>query len=152
MRSRVIVGNGEVIEDATVVVAGERIQRVSRADPAIVATQRIDARGRTLMPGLIDTHVHIGWHFDRETGRLHSGDSTDGEADRALYAAGNAWAMLESGVTTVQSLGGPEDVPLRDAIAGGTLPGPRVITSIQPITSGTGDPAEIRDNPDVQAA
>lgn len=140
---RILDGAGETWTGREVVVRGGRIDAIveTGSTPGAVV---YDLAGLTLLPGLIDTHVHIGWHFDRETGRLHSGDSTDGEADRALYAAGNAWAMLESGVTTVQSLGGPEDVPLRDAIAGGTLPGPRVLTSIQPITSGTGTPAEIR--------
>jgi len=100
--------------------------------------------GTTLLPGLIDTHVHLGWHFDRETGRLHSAESTDTPQDQVLYAAENGWKMLVSGVTTVQSLGGPEDVPVRDAVAGGSLPGPRILTSIGAITEGTGSPEEIR--------
>ena len=148
---RVIDGVGGVSTGVEVVVRDGRIE-------AIVPTGRTtgavayELPGTTLMPGLIDTHVHLGWHFDRETGRIHSGESTDGDQDQALYAAENAWAMLESGVTTVQSVGGPEDVPLRAAIEGGVLPGPRVLTSISAITAGTGTPAAIRERVDELAA
>jgi imidazolonepropionase-like amidohydrolase len=88
--------------------------------------------------------VHIGWHFDRSTGRTHSGQVQESPADEALYAAANAWATLVGGVTTVQSLGAMVDVPLREAVADGTLPGPRVLTSLQAVTAGTGSPDEIR--------
>ena len=61
---------------------------------------------------------------------------TPGEtpAEQALYGAANAYAMLTAGFTTVQSIGAPSDVPLRAAIAGGRLPGPRLLTAITPLT------------------
>src|SRR4030042_157790 len=55
--ARVIVGDGMVMDGATVVIAGDRIQSVSTKNPELKAGKRIDARGRTLMPGLIDTHA-----------------------------------------------------------------------------------------------
>jgi imidazolonepropionase-like amidohydrolase len=61
-----------------------------------------------------------------------------------LYAAENAYAMLNSGFTTTQSIGSPLDRDLRDAIARGILPGPRLLTSISPVREDTGTPDQIR--------
>jgi len=139
---RILDGAGGVLTGLEVVVRDGRIERIDPAGTS-VGVPAYDLSGTTLLPGLIDTHVHVGWHFDRDTGRLHTAGSTDSPEDEALYAAANAWSMLRAGFTTVQSLGGPEDVPLRDAIDEGTLPGPRILTSIRAITAGTGDPAAI---------
>ena len=147
---RILDGRGEVFTGREVVVRGGRIEAIAEAGSTRDAVV-YDLPGATLLPGLIDTHVHLGWHFDAETGRLHGAESTDTAEDEILYAAENAWNMLVSGVTTVQSVGGPEDVPLRDAIARGSLPGPRVLTSIEPITAGTGGPDEIRARVDALA-
>jgi imidazolonepropionase-like amidohydrolase len=64
-----------------------------------------------------------------------------------LQAAANAWITLQAGFTTVQSVGSPGDIPLRDAIASGRLPGPRILTSAEPLLGRgpqTGTPDEIR--------
>jgi imidazolonepropionase-like amidohydrolase len=61
--------------------------------------------------------------------------------------AANAWKTLQAGFTTVQSVGSPSDVPLRDAIAKGQLPGPRILTAVEPLFGQgekTGTPEEIR--------
>ena len=140
---RILDGRGGSFTGREVVVRGAMITAVADAG-STEGGSVYELSGATLLPGLIDTHVHLGWHFDRETGRLHSGTSIDGPQERVLYAAENGWNMLLSGVTTVQSVGGPEDVPVRDAIDHGSLPGPRVLTSIRPVTAGTGDPDDIR--------
>ena len=140
--ARVLDGVGGQMVDRDVVIRGGRIEAVVAGGTA-AGDVRHDLGDVTLMPGLIDTHVHIGWHFDRATGKTHSGEVEESPEDEALYAAANAWATLMGGVTTVQSLGAAVDVPLREAIAAG-LPGPRVLTSIQAITAGTGGPEEIR--------
>jgi imidazolonepropionase-like amidohydrolase len=62
----------------------------------------------------------------------------------ALYAVENAWVTLVNGFTTVQSVGAPDDKPLRDAIARGVLPGPRILTSLGSMNERTGGPDEIR--------
>src|SRR5689334_22141017 len=75
-----------------------------------------DLRRYTVMPGWIDTHVHITWHFGKD-GRLadEKADAADPEF-AALAMEANAWKTLRAGFTTVQSLGSPEDKDLRDAI------------------------------------
>lgn len=85
------------------------------------------------------------WGFDKDG--KNAGER--GTTQEAAYAtASNAWATLMGGVTTVQSVGSPGDVPLRDAIAKGLLPGPRLLTAIEGLVGRgeqTGTPEEIRE-------
>jgi imidazolonepropionase-like amidohydrolase len=88
--------------------------------------------------------VHITWSFGRDGKNAGAGETTP---EAAYQAASNAWVTLMAGFTTVQSVGSPNDVPLRDAIAKGTLPGPRILTAIEPLLGRgdqTGTPDEIR--------
>ncbi len=137
---RLIDGSGNVQEDATVTVTGSRITGVSVGTRDNAATY--DLSGLTLMPGLIDTHVHLTAHFDAD-GRNHS-DPDETSTQAILFAAENAYATLMAGFTTVQSLGSPRDRDLREAIARGTLPGPRVLTALRAVNAGTGSANEIR--------
>ncbi|HEX7678990.1 MAG TPA: amidohydrolase family protein [Thermoanaerobaculia bacterium] len=132
--ARVIDGRGHVTEDAAVVVEGSKILRIV-PNAKTLKNVTFDLGDRTIMPGGIDTHVHIGWHFDAKDGRSHDDETDRNETpqEAVLYAAENAVRTLEGGITTVQSLGAPVDKPLRDAIARGTLPGPRILTAIEPI-------------------
>jgi imidazolonepropionase-like amidohydrolase len=136
--ARVLDGTGQVLANATIVVNGSQISEIdaSGSKPA-----DIDLGQSTLLPGLIDVHSHIGWHFG-SNGRYEPRAATP--AQDVLYAAENAYVTLMAGFTTVQSPGQPVDVDLRDAIARGVLPGPRVLTSIVQITPMTGTPAELR--------
>jgi imidazolonepropionase-like amidohydrolase len=128
---RLLDGRGESSRNVVVQVAGATIKSVGAGtDEATYDLSRL-----TLMPGWIDTHVHIGWHFNKE-GRYDNRGETP--ADAALYAAENAYATLQAGFTTVQSLGAAADVTLRDAIARGILPGPRLLTSIRQVSERTG--------------
>lgn len=131
----VLDGRGNVLRGVRVIVQDGRIKAVAPgAGPAAY-----DLRGLTVMPGWIDTHVHIMNHFGR-SGRASTPGETPVEA--MLYAAENAWVTLMAGFTTVQSIGARGDKDLRDAIARGRLPGPRILTSLEWITGGT--PDEIR--------
>ena len=133
-----IDGKGGVQRNATVVVEAGRIKSVGQATQGRVS---YDFPQLTLLPGLIDTHVHIDTHFGKG-GRAASEGETPQES--MLYAAENAYAMLKNGFTTTQSIGSPLDRELRDAIARGVLPGPRLLTSISPVREDTGTPDQIR--------
>ena len=130
-------GKGGVLHNKTIVVEGRRIVRVEAARGAAT----YDLTGMTVMPGWIDTHVHLGWHFNKE-GRLEQGKETPEQA--ALYAEGNVYATLMGGFTTVQSVGSAIDGDLRDLINAGVIPGPRILTSLRAVTENTGDPEKIR--------
>ncbi|MFI5106513.1 MAG: amidohydrolase family protein, partial [Terriglobales bacterium] len=93
------------------------------------------------MPGWIDVHDHVIWHFG-PNGRFE--DKTETVAQATLAEAANAYATLMAGFTTIQSVGSPEDKDLREAIARGALPGPRVLTSLEPIEDAALTPDQIR--------
>jgi imidazolonepropionase-like amidohydrolase len=151
--ARVIDGRGHVTEDAAVVVEGSKILRIV-TNAKTLKNVTIDLGDRTIMPGGIDTHVHIGWHFDAKDGRSHDDETDRNETpqESVLYAAENAVRTLEGGITTVQSLGAPVDTPLRDAIARGKLPGPRILTAIEPIFDDKLSPEAMRAAVDKLAA
>jgi imidazolonepropionase-like amidohydrolase len=93
------------------------------------------------MPGWIDTHIHLTWHFDSHHKLMNQSEPPQATA---LYAAENAWLTLEGGFTTVESVGAAMDVDVRDRISEGSLPGPRILTSVRQITDKSGTPDEIR--------
>ncbi|MBI3263266.1 MAG: amidohydrolase family protein, partial [Acidobacteria bacterium] len=132
-------GKGGTARNVTIVVQGTRVTRVESTTGAVT----YDLSRLTVLPGLIDTHVHIGQHFGKD-GRADSRGETLAEA--ALFGAENAYLTLMAGLTTVQSVGAASDVPLREAIARGILPGPRILTSIGSITSTTLTPDQIRES------
>src|SRR6266404_3111184 len=112
---RVLDGRGRTVGVATlIVVEGGRITRVSPASADSNADY--DLSRWTVLPGLIDVHDHIGWHFTRQ-GRTHVEADGETPAEEALAGAGNAWTTLLAGFTTVQSPGSASDKDLRDALA-----------------------------------
>src|SRR5205809_5903121 len=138
--STVLDGKGRVLHDTRIVIEGSKIVAIDpKASPV-----DYDLRGLTLMPGWIDAHVHITWSFGKDGKNAGPGETTQ---DAAYRAAANAWVTLMAGFTTVQSVGSPNDVPLRDAIAKGSLPGPRILTANQALAGQgerSGTPDEIR--------
>jgi imidazolonepropionase-like amidohydrolase len=139
--STILDGRGHILKDKVLVINGNRIVAIlnARGNPTY------DLSGLTVMPGWIDTHVHLGWHFNKD-GRLDDGGRGSKETPQqaALSAEGNAYATLMGGFTTVQSLGSAIDGDLRDLIARGVIPGPRIITSLRAVNENTGDPEKIR--------
>ena len=121
-------GRGGVLTGARIGVAGGKITSLAAAPSGDATT--IDLRGYTVLPGWIDTHVHLDSHFDR-TGRIAS--RSEAPADATLAMANNAWVTLMAGFTTLQSVGANSDAALRDAIRDRGFPGPRVLTSLSPI-------------------
>ncbi len=132
---RVLDGRGGVLEGHGVVVREGRIAAVLPEAELPADGERLDFPGGAILPGFIDTHVHLHWHFG-EDGRYTRGDPPE---VNALHALENGIRMLEAGFTTVQSLGSPVDGPVRDAVARGVVPGPRIITSLGSLNRGTGD-------------
>jgi imidazolonepropionase-like amidohydrolase len=138
--STVLDGKGGVLRDVAIVIQGTTIVRID----SNVAEATYDLRGLTVMPGWIDTHTHIAAHFDRATGKVHSEQAGETPQQAMLYAMENAYKTLMAGFTTVQSPGAELDKDLRDWIAEGRIPGPRILTSLRAVTDQTGDPAAIR--------
>src|SRR5712692_8924971 len=136
--SAVLDGKGHVLHDTRIVIDGSKIVAIDpKAGPV-----DYDLRGLTVLPGWIDVHVHIGWFFSKD-GKFAGAGATTEEA--AYAAASNAWVTLMAGFTTVQDMGSP--TTMREAIAKGMLPGPRILTAIEPLTGRgeqTGTPHEIR--------
>jgi len=138
--STVLDGRGAVLRDVALVVEGTRIVRIESSTSAAT----YDLRGLTVMPGWIDTHTHIAAHFDRETGKVHSPKVNETAQQAMLYALENAYTTFMAGFTTIQSPGAELDKDLRDWIADGRIPGPRILTSLRAVTDQTGDPSQIR--------
>ena len=139
--STILDGKGHILKNKEIAVEGTRIARVTDAH----SKPLYDLSGLTVMPGWIDTHVHLGWHFNKEN-RLDDGGPGSKETPQqaALYDEGNAYATLMGGFTTVQGLGSAIDGDLRDLINTGVIPGPRILTSLRAVTEKTGSPEEIR--------
>jgi imidazolonepropionase-like amidohydrolase len=135
----VIDGAGKAIRNATIVVTGSKITAVETGS---AGTPTYDFARLTIIPGMIDVHSHVGWHFDK-AGRYAAQPGSP--AEEILYAAENAYTTLMAGFTTIQSPGQANDVDLREAIARGVIPGPRILTSIRQFNERSGTPAEIRE-------
>jgi imidazolonepropionase-like amidohydrolase len=132
-------GNGRVLRNTRVAIEGSKIVAI---DPKTGPVD-YDLRGLTLLPGWIDAHVHITWSFGADGKNLNEEATSTPEA--VYRAASNAWQTLMAGFTTVQNVGSA--IALRDAIARGQLPGPRILTGIDPLIGRgeqTGTPDEIR--------
>ena len=138
--SAVLDGKGRMLHGTHIVIEGSRIVAIDpKAEPV-----DYDLRGLAVLPGWIDAHAHITWSFGPD-GKNGGMDRTTSEA--AYQSEANANATLMAGFTTIQSPGSPADIPLRDTIARGLIPGPRILTSAAPLFGRgeqTGTPDEIR--------
>ena len=120
--ARIVTGTGQVIDRGSIVVDDGRIASIGTGDVAAAAATRLDARGMTVMPGLIDTHRHLLQTAAAET-----------EADLAPFidgtVAGVLETLLDNGVTTIMSTGDPfpDILELRARLERGELRGPRLL-------------------------
>jgi imidazolonepropionase-like amidohydrolase len=135
----VVDGTGKIVRNATVVVRGSKIAAVETGQSG---APTYELGTLTIMPGMIDVHDHIGWHFGKD-GRADNKGETP--VQQMLYGVENAYVTLMAGFTTIQSPGAASDVDLRDAIARGMIPGPRILTSIRQLNENSGTPDEIRE-------
>ena len=136
----VLDGNGHILRDTRIVVEDSKIVAI---DPSASPVD-YDLRGLTVLPGWIDAHAHITWSFGKDGKNIGMAGTSQEDAYRS---ASNAWVTLMAGFTTIQSVGSPTDIPLRDAVAKGIIPGPRILTAVEPLIGQgekTGTPEEIR--------
>ena len=150
---RLIDGRGGVVQDAVVVLKGDRIDRVGSGDKAVPpGAKLIDLRPLTAIPGLIDVHTHMTFYWDRAPGtRPWTQLGSLGAAVTVFLAQENARKTLEAGVTTVRDLGRAEytDIAMRDLINRGAMVGPRMFVAgygLQ-ISTRTSAPAPHRTGP-----
>ena len=139
----VLDGRGGVQRNVDILVVGNRIASITTRRAVPVGARLVDLGDRTVLPGLIDAHTHPVWYFNRQN-RLHTATDGDSPAQSTLAAAANAYATLQAGFTTIQSVGSRSDADLRDWIATQGLPGPRILTSLDPLTERSGGPDSLR--------
>src|SRR5262249_17905502 len=121
--ARIIVGNGTVINEGSIVIRGGRIASVAAGRANVAGVQTIDAKGMSAMPGVIDGHRHV-----------NTGPNEKEQMQQ----------LLDAGYTTVLPGGGPAEgnLTLKDHIDKGQIKGPRIIPSGQVnLTTNTPDQA-----------
>src|SRR5579872_259064 len=133
----ILDGKGGTLHNRQIVIEGSRIRSVDAGKAKVT----YDLRGFTIMPGWIDTHIHLNWHMDENGKSVAGGGKPE---DAALFTEADAWMTLQDGFTTVQSVGAAIDAPVRDRINQGFIPGPRVLTSFRQIQANAGDAEALR--------
>lgn len=142
--SRLIDGSGgPALADATVLVEDGQVSEVreSVGDSTLSGCRIVRLDGCTLMPGLIDAHVHLTFSPDLAgDGSVEADLASTSSEQLMLRALRNARLALSGGVTTMRDLGGPglTTLRLRDAIAAGEVVGPRLLVAGEPITTTAG--------------
>jgi imidazolonepropionase-like amidohydrolase len=133
--ARVLDGRGKITTNAVVEVAGSKIVRIDQRRGAVTH----DLGDATLMPGLIDVHTHIDWHFGPD-GKYPARNETPVQRQDAIIE--NMRQTLLNGFTTIQNVGAMGDRAFRDGVADGSLVGPRILTSLGQVQAGgRGSPA-----------
>ncbi|HUJ67680.1 MAG TPA: amidohydrolase family protein [Acidimicrobiales bacterium] len=142
-RARLLDGNRPAIEDATVVVDGDRIAEVGAGGTPGPVDQVVDVGGRTLMPGMFTCHFHATYHELGSKPNVPYGDEYP-PSYLALIAARNLQTALEHGYTGVIGAGGSHHIEpgVMRAIDDGLIPGPRFWPSSRELsTTGHGNDA-----------
>ena len=131
--------SGRMLADRTIVVADGRVREIREGAATVEGATAVDLSGHTCSPGWIDLHVHL----DGESGPDSYSEGFRMNPDLvALRSTVYARRTLDAGFTTVRDLGGETTLALRDAIARGWVPGPRVYAAGKSIatTGGHADP------------
>ncbi|MCK5162229.1 MAG: amidohydrolase family protein [Desulfobacula sp.] len=126
---RVFVGNGKVLEHATVLVEDDKIVSIRDTASGLAKdTRRVPIGDDTLFPGFIDCHVHLVMDASPDPIAALAGQSA---VITTIKAVKNAQKTLEAGITTVRDMGGKGgiDLGLKQAIESGLIKGPRVLAS-----------------------
>jgi imidazolonepropionase-like amidohydrolase len=132
--SRVLDGRGGTLQNAVIEITGSKITKIGQRSGPVT----YDLGAATLLPGLIDVHVHISAFAQSDrAAELRAEHSAE-------LAQKNVRATLMAGFTTVQSVGDPIDKPMREAIAAGLIVGPRILTSLGQVHPLKRSPDELR--------
>ena len=136
----VFVGDGRVLDRATVIIEGDRIQKVTQKDTVLPRdAEVIDIKGKMLLPGFVDCHLHI--LIDGSPNPMAAVESNSMHMI-TLRATVHARDTLMAGITTARDMGGTgvAEIAIRDAIKMGMIQGPRLLVSGQQIcmTGGQG--------------
>ena len=139
--SYIDVNNGKIVNDSSIVINEKKITKISAGYINIGQDDiLIDLRGFTVMPGLMDMHVHFGGEYQSKAERPIKVE----RETEAILATAHAATTLKSGFTTVRQVGdsGFVSISLRDAIEAGHVIGPRIFSSGKSIatTGGHADP------------
>ena len=143
--SYIDVNKKQINNNYSITVAGDRIISIDKGFIDVNDNELIDLRGMTLMPGLMDMHVHFGQEYQSKAER----PSKIERETSAILAAKHALITLKSGFTTVRQVGdsGMVAISLRDLINTNQIVGPRIFTSGKSIatTGGHADPTNGKD-------
>jgi len=130
---RVVDGRGVRADRATVLIHDGRIASITDLPPAPDDSRRVDGTGMTLLPGLMNAHVHVTMDGSADP----AGDlaAAGGVARIAASARERLRATLRAGVTTVRDLGAPDGIALMlaDEVASGELTGPTILAAGRPL-------------------
>ena len=124
-----------MISPGWVLVRGDRIDRVAAGSPAPPGSAVIDLGDATLLPGFIDAHTHLGWAYSASYDQREMERMRKTSIEIALDATVWVRKTLMAGFTTVRDLGSTDfiDIGLRNAIADGSIPGPRMLVTVRGI-------------------
>lgn len=146
------VRSGDIIDNAVVIVEGERVKAVGQHVAVPAGARVYDLGNVTLLPGLIDCHTHVMLEPEDERGTPPV--VTKSQAFRTVEGVAAALKDLQAGFTTMRDLdsegAGFADVAVRDAVNRGIIPGPRLLVSGNPLTITGGAMNNAGLSPDIQ--
>src|SRR5580698_42019 len=124
-----------VVSPGLVVVLGEKIRGVGAKAEIPAGSEIIDLGDATILPGFMDAHTHLTQPFEFDYRKQQMDSLTKTVGEQALDASVNARVTLMAGITTVRDVGASDflDVALRNAIASGKVPGPRMLVATSAI-------------------
>jgi len=145
--ARLFDGKSDVlVSPGLVIITAGRIVGVGSSAPVPAGAEVIDLGDATLLPGLIDAHTHLTFPYSDDYNRSELESLRKPISEKALDSSVNARVTLMAGITTVRDVGSTDflDVGLRNAIAKGDVPGPRMLVTVHALGA-TGGHCDFQD-------